>query len=167
MIKTLLIACVLLTLVTPALACKLPPRSRLTVGCAYGCDFIYRFRLRLSALVMGYPVDFVNMRHFSDSRLAMNSVDAILIPGGADINPSFYLDSVTPELADYTRSNLHLVNFSKEGEYRDEFEYDLVTSYSEDSQFEKLPMLGICRGMQMMSVAQGIPLSLDIKTELG
>jgi GxxExxY protein len=28
-------------------------------------------------------------------------------------------------------------------------------------------MLGICRGMQMMSVAQGLPLYLDIATELG
>src|SRR5690606_15077450 len=50
---------------------------------------------------------------------------------------------------------------------RDPFEYDLVKKYSEDESFKELPMLGICRGLQMMSVAQGLPLYLDIKTELG
>src|SRR5690606_20451506 len=62
---------------------------------------------------------------------------------------------------------LHLVKFTEEGRKRDPFEYSLVKLYSDDETYKDLPMLGICRGLQMMSVAQGIPLYLDIKTELG
>jgi len=148
-------------------ACELPRGETLTIGCSYKCDFIYRLRLRLAALVKGYPVEFINLRGFSEIPEALDSVDAVLIPGGADINPYYYLDSVTPELANYTRENLDLVNFSDEGQYRDGYEYELLKKYSVDDNFSDLPLLGVCRGMQMMSVAQGIPLYLDIQTELG
>jgi membrane dipeptidase len=148
-------------------ACTVPRGERLTIGCSYHCDFIYRFRLRLTAIAAGYPIRFVNMRTYPEMEQAMGAVDAILIPGGADIDPEYYLDSVTPELADYTRENLHLVDYSREGTYRDDYEHSMVQKYSGDEKYETLPMLGICRGMQMMSVAKGIPLYLDIKTELG
>lgn len=167
MTKKSLLIVLLLSITHSALACKLPRGERLTIGCGYYCDFLYRLRLRLAGVATGYPVEFYNMRLFSGVTEAMDAVDAILLPGGADINPNLYLDDVTPELASYTRENLELVKFSKEGTYRDGFEYELVRSYSNDDHFEKMPMLGICRGMQMMSVAQGIPLYLDIKTEVG
>src|SRR5690606_27565109 len=83
------------------------------------------------------------------------------------IDPDYYLPYISSALQKYTQENRHLVNFSSEGKRRDPFEYQLVKNYSEDDQFKDLPMLGICRGMQMMSVAQGIPLYLDIKTEVG
>ncbi|HXH74973.1 MAG TPA: gamma-glutamyl-gamma-aminobutyrate hydrolase family protein [Bacteriovoracaceae bacterium] len=167
MIKKSLFLSLALFLSIPSYACKLPQGETITVGCTYRCDFFYRFRLRLAALVTGYPIRFVNMRLFAQLTQAMDSVDAILLPGGADINPDYYLDSVTPELAKYTRENMQLVRHSNEGIYRDGFEHSLIQAYSTDTTFEKLPMLGICRGMQMMSVAHGIPLYLDIKTELG
>lgn len=169
MIKLFLLTTILLSSLSAPAAqtCKLPRGTRLTIGCGYHCDFLYRFRLRLTALVMGYPISFVNMRLFKETNAAMQSVDAILLPGGADIDPRYYLDVVTPELRDYTLANMNLVEFSEEGRYRDGFEFELVRSYSNDESFADLPMLGICRGMQMMSVAQGIPLYLDIKTELG
>lgn len=155
-------------LLTPSVfACKLPSGEKIVVGCGHHCDFLYRFRLRLAGIITGYPVRFVNMRLFAGMKEALTSVDAILLPGGADIDPSYYMDDVTPELSAYTQENLHLFKFSKEGQYRDAFEHALVKTYSTDPYFERLPMLGVCRGMQMMSVAQGIPLYLDIKTELG
>lgn len=116
---------------------------------------------------MGYSTEIKNLRTEPDFKTALQSVDGILLPGGADIDPKYYLSNVSPELQDYTKKNLNLVKFTKEGEYRDPYEYGLVKLYSEDNQYKNLPMLGICRGLQMMSVAQGIPLYLDIKTELG
>jgi putative glutamine amidotransferase len=97
----------------------------------------------------------------------LDSVDGVLIPGGADIDPRYYAGEVTPELERYTRQNLELVKFSEEGRRRDPFEFQLVKTYSANDRYSELPMLGICRGMQMMAVAQKIPLYLDIKTELG
>lgn len=167
MTKFIFIALALSISLSSFSACELPKGQRLKIGCAYGCDFIYRFRLFLSSMSSGYPIKVVNMRSMKNMTEALNSVDGILIPGGADIDPEFYLDDVTPELQKYTRENLSLVNFSQEGKYRDQYEHDLVQRYSTDERYENLPMLGICRGMQMMSVVQGIPLYLDIKTELG
>jgi putative glutamine amidotransferase len=147
-------------------ACELPKGEKIKVGCTYECDFFYRFRLIMTGWGLGYTTEFVNLHAKLDVKKAMSLVDGILLPGGADIDPKYYLDSVTPELQEYTKTNLHLVNFSQEGEERDPFEYQLVQTYSRDEQFKKLPMLGICRGLQMMSVAQGLPLYLDIATEL-
>lgn len=150
-----------------AIACELPKGESITVGCSYDCDFFYRFRLIMTAWGMGYSAKIVNLRDRGNMQEALKTVDAVLLPGGADIDPKYYLDSISPELRDYTEKNLELVKYSKEGKYRDSYEYSLVQLYSKDETYKNLPMLGICRGLQMMSVAQGIPLYLDIKTELG
>jgi len=91
-----------------AYACQLPRGKRITVGRAYQCEFFYRFRLRLAALVQGYPIDFVNMRLFKGTKAAMGSV-AQGIP--------LYLDIKT-ELKIRNRRNLFdRINVS--AEYKD------------------------------------------------
>ncbi len=151
----------------PAQTCTLPENEVLTIGCSTECNIFYRFRVQTTAWAMGHKVRFRDLSKASDLKTAMLSVDAILMPGGADIDPKYYLPSVSEELQRYTQKNLQLVKFSKEGERRDPVEFKLVRTYSEDDDFRDLPLLGICRGLQMMSVGQGIPLYLDIKTELG
>ncbi len=156
-----------LSLSLSSMACELPRGEVLKIGCTSNCDFFYRFRLKMTAWGLGHKIVINDLQGKPDMLTAMKEVDGILVPGGADIDPKYYLDGVTPELREYTEKNLHLVEFSQEGRRRDPFEYDLVKTYSKDEQFKDLPLLGICRGFQMMSVAQGIPLYLDIKTELG
>jgi putative glutamine amidotransferase len=148
-------------------ACELPKGVSLKIGCSSDCDLFYRLRILTTAWGMGLSTKMINLQGRPDMKKAMSQVDGILIPGGADIDPKYYLDSVTPELRQYTKENLKLFQWSKEGERRDPFEYSLIKTYSQDDTFKDLPMLGICRGFQMMSVAQGIPLYLDIKTEVG
>lgn len=149
-------------------SCKLPLGEKITIGCTYKCDFATRFRLRAAGARLGYKIKFINFTQNKDVAQSLNSVDSVIIPGGADIHPKYYLKNVTAELREYTENNLHLVKFTEEGKRRDLFEYSLLRHFlKEGIQYKKLPLLGICRGMQMMSVAQGIPLYLDIKTELG
>lgn len=162
--------CALLLLVLfsfPALACKLPPKSKLVIGCTYKCGFDYKLRLKFAARALGYKIDVVDMRELGPLDKALTQVDAVLIPGGADINPDYYADKVTPELRAYLDKNRHLVNFTEEGKVRDPYEYAFIRTYLDDEKHADVPLLGICRGMQMMTVGQGIPLYLDIKTELG
>lgn len=166
MIRFIFCVLAILLISFSAYPCELPKGEVIKVGCSYDCDKFYRFRIMLAGWALGYKVHFVDLHRRPDMKEAMRSVDGILLPGGADIDPKFYLDSITPELRDYTNQNLHLVKFSSEGKKRDPFEYKLVKTYSEEDEFKDLPMLGICRGLQMMSVAQGIPLYLDIATEL-
>ena len=167
MIKKLFVVGLVSVVSSSALACELPRGESIKIGCTYQCDFFYRMRLTMTGWGLGYSTKIVNLRNAENMREAMLDVDGILLPGGADIDPKYYLDSITPELRSYTEENMSLVNFTKEGKYRDSYEHSLVKLYSKDETFKKTPMLGICRGLQMMSVAQGIPLYLDIKTELG
>jgi len=159
---------VVLSLSFAQATCKLPKGEKITIGCTYECDFATRSRLKIVGAGLGYKLEFLDLSLNKDISESLSKVDTILIPGGADIHPKFYLKDVTEELKLYTEKNLHLVKFTEEGKRRDLFEYTLLKIYlSLGEQYSKLPVLGICRGMQMMSVAQGLPLYLDIATELG
>ena len=52
-----------------------------------------------------------------------------MIPGGADINPDYYLDSVDEQLKEHTRKLDHLVVYTTEGRERDPFEYNLLKKW--------------------------------------
>ncbi len=85
---------------------------------------------RTGAAAMLLPVDEHAVERYLDR------VDALLLIGGSDIDPSFYgaerdarLEATFPE--------------------RDEFELSLVQA----ALARELPVLGICRGMQMINVA--------------
>ena len=72
-----------------ASTCDLPEGEKIKVGCSYECNFFYRFRINLTALQMGYPVEFVNLNDHKNIKEALKEVDGILLPGGADIDPRY------------------------------------------------------------------------------
>ena len=77
--------------------------------------------------------------------------DGIILTGGEDINPLQYNDT----------SNINLcgrINDSRDTLERKLFDYAFEN---------KLPLIGVCRGMQMMNVASGGTLYGDIPTEIG
>jgi len=85
----------------------------------------------------------------TDSILAL--ADAIILTGGEDINPLHYSDTLNLKVCgpiDYSRDTLELKLFN----------------YSFEN---KIPLVGVCRGMQMMNVASGGTLFGDIPTQLG
>jgi putative glutamine amidotransferase len=85
----------------------------------------------------------------TDSILAL--ADGIILTGGEDINPLEYNDT----------SNIKVcgkINFSRDTLERKLFDFAFNN---------KLPLVGVCRGMQMMNVASGGTLYGDIPTELG
>ncbi len=77
--------------------------------------------------------------------------DGIILTGGEDINPLQYNDT----------NNLRLcgkINFKRDTLEKKLFDFAFKN---------KLPLIGICRGMQMMNVAMGGTLYGDIPTQLG
>ncbi len=76
-------------------------------------------------------------------------VDGLILPGGGDLHPQFYGEE----------ANAKLVDLDPE---LDEFQLD----WAKRAQTQKLPTLGICRGMQVMNVAAGGTLHQDLDGEL-
>ena len=77
----------------------------------------------------------------------IKNLDGIVLSGGVDMHPKFYKNSVT----DYpNRPNIF-------DEKRDEFELEIFRL----SQQNTIPLLGVCRGMQLINCALGGTLVQD------
>jgi putative glutamine amidotransferase len=77
-------------------------------------------------------------RLVADPEEALELIDGLMLAGGADIDPSSYSQQAHPETAGTVPE-------------RDAFEIALVRSAVE----RDMPVLGICRGMQLINVACG------------
>lgn len=80
----------------------------------------------------------------------MVGLDALAIPGGRDVHPKFYGQTMGPGMAN-----------SKPDPDFDEFEIECIQSAFASG----MPMLGHCRGEQIMNVAAGGTLIQDLPTE--
>lgn len=80
----------------------------------------------------------------------LDRIDGLLLSGGGDIDPSFYGGSF--------HADMYMIDSR-----RDEFEFALVRGTRE----RKMPVLAICRGLQVVNVALGGNLIEDIPAEVG
>ncbi len=86
----------------------------------------------------------------ADPEQALELIDGLLLAGGADIDPASYGQPAHPETVETTRE-------------RDAFEIALVRG----AIVRDLPVLGICRGMQLINVALGGTLLQHLPERLG
>jgi putative glutamine amidotransferase len=89
-------------------------------------------------------------RLVAEPDIALDLIDGLLLAGGADVDPQFYGEQRAPQT----------VNTVPE---RDDFELALARRAIE----RDIPFLGVCRGMQVMNVAQGGTLIQDLPAALG
>lgn len=80
----------------------------------------------------------------------LDRVDGLLLTGGGDVDPALYGSQPVKEMYGIDAK-------------RDRFELALAR----DAQRRKMPVLAICRGIQILNVALGGTLIEDIPTELG
>lgn len=104
-------------------------------------DWVLRYDERVEVIQLGYKLN-----NFSD----IKKCDGIVLTGGEDVHPKFYNQ---PEYYPYCYED-------DIDEQRDEFEFEVLT-YTEAN---KVPVLGICRGMQVGNVFFGGNLIPDIPT---
>ena len=80
---------------------------------------------------------------------ALAGIDGLLLTGGEDIGPSLYGEAAHPAVVDVEPA-------------RDEFEIALVRA----ARTNHLPILAICRGIQVLNVAYGGTLVQDIPSQV-
>lgn len=90
---------------------------------------------RAGGLALILPVDALAVEDPSEM---LDLIDGLVLAGGADIDPGSYGEQAHPETADTAPE-------------RDVFEIALTRAAIE----RDLPVLGICRGMQLINVARG------------
>ena len=112
---------------------------------ARGAESPY-FQALLAAGAQGNEIELVSAG--DASRVRAGDFDGILFAGGEDVDPSFYGEKKQHE-------NVH------EHRPRDEFEFSLL----EGAMARRAPILGICRGVQMINVGFGGTLYQDMKED--
>ena len=96
----------------------------------------------------GLPIMLPITQDKQEIQQLINSVDGIMLTGGADIDPSLYGEDKLPTVS-FFFSDL------------DKFELELVRMCIEQDK----PVFGICRGVQVINVALGGSLYQDIPTQ--
>ncbi|MDA8791747.1 gamma-glutamyl-gamma-aminobutyrate hydrolase family protein [Bacteriovoracaceae bacterium] len=157
----------LLIILQPTFA-KLPECEKakiksLKIGYTYGPDSYVKKSLKKYAKLHGLKLT----QQLLDLN-ELNKFNTFIIPGGIDIHPKYYWNRISEKAKTEIKPLLHLVDSNEEGEKRDQAEMLFIDTYLDKSKREKLaPLVGICRGMQILLASQGVPLYIDIKTQLG
>lgn len=120
--------------------------DKITIGITH-CDGIEKYITSVEkANAIPYIMPLVTTT--AEARKALSNVDALIISGGSALDPEFYgaeptnkLEEVSPER---DMSDIMMLKLAKELD---------------------MPVLGICRGMQVMNVVQGGTLYQDIVAE--
>ena len=124
----------------------------LTIGIAEvrGTSSAGAGRSYIQAVLMGghVPVIIPDIDDPARLRKALKKIDILLLPGGVDVAPERYGEARSPQLGE--------VNME-----RDAFEYRILT---EAVRLRK-PVLGICRGVQVLNVFLGGSLYQDLPSE--
>lgn len=109
-------------------------------------ELIYSFS---STPIILYPV-----QSLEEIALLANCIDVLILSGGEDIHPQFYSEKINYDYYKYNLCNPVLE--------RDFFEISLYKIIKQQGK----PILGICRGMQIINIAEGGSLCQNIISDI-
>lgn len=110
------------------------------------CDYRYvRAVLRAGGIPILLPINPFQR----DVSVLLDQIDGVVITGGADIHPSFYGEKSKKKIQPIYRGRTY-------------FEITLYRT----AQRKKIPVLGICHGLQLLNVVHGGTLHQDIQSEI-
>jgi len=99
----------------------------------------------------GVPFTFIDLSQARDALASLDSCDALLLTGGNDIYPAYYekeFDTLRCGVFDHRRDSLEMLLFRTAVD-------------------KNMPVLGICRGLQLINVAMGGSLFVDLPEDYG
>lgn len=118
--------------------------KKIVVGIAAG----RKYENYLKWIMQTSDIEVINLSHSNNDFEVVNRCNGIVLSGGEDIHPRFYKKQEYVE-------KYHLDDID---EARDEFELKII-SYTQQHQ---VPVLGVCRGLQIVNVFFGGTLIPDI-----
>ena len=138
--------------ITSAVTTAPPAPEAVKIGISY-CTSSSITRNCISSVnaVGGTPVTLPLIRTEAEAKKALESVDALIMTGGEDIDPSYYGEEPLPE------ASLDI------NPARDKSDFLLLQAALDAD----MPVLCICRGMQLLNVMNGGTLYQDIPSQLG
>lgn len=98
----------------------------------------------------GVPMMLPMVRSAEEAELLAEKIDGLIMVGGEDINPSYYGETVLNETVEING-------------FRDTSDFYLINA----ARKKGIPILGICRGEQILNIACGGSLYQDIPSQLG
>lgn len=113
---------------------------------AYAFEYLNRPYHQAVEKAGGLPIFLPNLENLKLIEDILSLTNGLLVSGGGDVSPKLYNQKVKAKLIPPVRE-------------RDEFEMELIQQAGK----RKLPILGICRGMQVINVAFGGSLYQDFK----
>ena len=123
-------------------------RKRRKYPTAYAFDFLKRSYYEAVERSGGIPILLPNTTKGNNFSSLLSLLDGLLISGGNDVDPVFYGE----------KREAKNLNITPE---RDKFELSLVRK----ARNQRIPLMAICRGMQLLNVAFGGSIYQDFSTE--
>lgn len=125
-----------------------PPRIGISANRKEGLSCLGEAYVQAIAEAGGAPVVIPAITDLSLLTSIVEGIDGLVMSGGADINPLFVNEDPIPQLQDVDT-------------YRDEFDLILIRLAAN----RQIPIMGICRGHQVMNVAFGGSIYQDIYSQ--
>lgn len=132
----------------PASSKERPPRIGISANRKEGLSCIAETYIQAVVHAGGAPVLIPVITDIALLTEIVESIDGLIMSGGADINPLFVNEDPIPQLQDVDT-------------YRDEFDLILIRLAAN----RQVPMMGICRGHQVMNIAFGGSIYQDIYSQ--
>lgn len=111
----------------------------------FAFDYVKRAYFEAIQKAGGIPIIFPNLTDIKAVDKMLSTVDGLLITGGEDVHPKFYNEKREAKNLEITQE-------------RDIFEINVVRKAFK----KKYPILGVCRGLQLLNVAFGGTLYQDL-----
>lgn len=146
-INTLLTVCLFTVILICIPGCQKGPNIKIAVSKASGSENYQKYVVWMKFFDSNVEIIDLYKMSYQDALKAIDNCDGLILSGGPDIDPAKYGKGF-----DSAKCNIDF--------HRDSLEFEIIRL----TKLKKMPILGVCRGLQILNVSEGGSLITDIPT---